>query len=83
MRHDKRYQTGQTDRCAASSPSGYKDTAAAAQKKSPFIHQSSTTIADNIPASFSTAILFPDAAMRVSRVALPESVLPRFEKCSA
>jgi hypothetical protein len=61
----------------------HRNKGTAAQKNHPFIHHSSTTTADNIPASLSTAILFPDAAMRVSRVALPESVFPRLEKCSA
>lgn len=35
-----------------------------------------------MPASFKTATLFPDCAMRVRRVALPLRVVPKEEKVS-
>jgi hypothetical protein len=50
--------------------------------KRPQIHQSTTTTAMTIPASFSTATLFPCAAIRVRRPALPFSDVEREEKVS-
>tara|TARA_R110002003_G_scaffold131_4_gene12319 strand:- start:2568 stop:2777 length:210 start_codon:yes stop_codon:yes gene_type:complete len=53
-----------------------------AQKTKCQIQYPTTTPAIIIPASLNIATLFPDAAMRVSRVALPLSVVPNEEKVS-
>jgi hypothetical protein len=53
-----------------------------AQKTKCQIQYPTTTPAIIIPASLNIATLFPDAAMRVNRVALPLSVVPNEENVS-
>jgi hypothetical protein len=52
------------------------------QKKKPLIHHNNIITTLIIPASLRTAILFPLAAIRVSRVALADKDDPMLLKCS-